>query len=363
MRLAVPVMFKTVGDRCNLDCIYCYSKGYSSTSNMTMDITLYEKFFKDYFEYFSGQGIFIWQGGEPMLAGLDFFENILNLEVKYAKKNTVLDNRLQTNGTLINDRWAIFFKKYNFLVGISIDGPALLNDINRIDKRGNGTFNRALSGLHILQKYKVSFSVLTVVGKHNVNNAEALFDFYINEGIDSVQFIPQMSFKSVDSEMNPTYALTAFEYGKFLQDFYKLWLTKGRDSLHVRFFEDTFAALTGEIPTSCMMQKECPISLVIDPVGGVFPCDFYMSSDWKLGDIRKNSIQEIIESEKLLIFRKRKTQLNDECVKCKYKKLCYGGCPRNRIYSHETISPDIFCQSYKLFFENAEKLQPDLFIS
>ena len=161
--MPISIMFKTVSESCNLACDYCY---YSRTGGALgkvkhLDIGNLRKLMEDYMKSCRGMASFIWQGGEPLLAGLNFFEEVMSLEVEYALPNTNISNSVQTNGTLINDRWAKFFKEYNFLIGVSLDGPKVIHDARRVNGKGIGSFDRVMKGIKLLEKYEVDYNILS----------------------------------------------------------------------------------------------------------------------------------------------------------------------------------------------------------
>jgi len=190
-------MWKTVSEDCNLACDYCYYStcaGKPGSQINRIDETLLRKFIKEYMLKSHGAASFAWQGGEPLLAGLEFFEQVVSLQAELAPPHTMISNALQTNATLLNDKWAAFFRKYQFLIGVSLDGPQEIHDTRRVDAKGQGSFERVMRGISYLQKHQVDFNILTVIHKNNVNKAQELMQFYKEHQFGFIQFIPCMDF-------------------------------------------------------------------------------------------------------------------------------------------------------------------------
>ncbi|MCL5289612.1 MAG: radical SAM protein [Firmicutes bacterium] len=211
------VMFKTVS-ACNLACSYCYypKEMTGRNENKVVPLETLDKFFSGYMQYIDGVAAISWQGGEPLAAGLKFFEEVVGLEKKYARKGTVIFNALQTNGTLIDDQWADFFRRYNFLIGVSLDGPQAIHDQDRMDITGKGSFKRVLRGIETLQGHRVPFNILCVVKKETVLHAREILRYFRECGFSYLQFIPCMNFTSDHSQSPAEYNITPEEYGRFL---------------------------------------------------------------------------------------------------------------------------------------------------
>jgi uncharacterized protein len=255
-------MWKTVSKSCNLTCDYCY---YSSCGGKPgkidkIDSTILEKFIKEYMSLSNGVASFAWQGGEPLLAGLDFFKEVVFLQAKYAPKNTIISNSLQTNATLITDEWARFFKQYNFLIGVSLDGPKEINDARRVTGHGMGSFDRVMHGIEQLRKNQVDFNILTVIHQDNVGRAGELMRFYQYEGFSHVQFIPCMDFRAQETNKPGQYLITPEQYGQFLCEAFDIWYNEGQPSRSIRFFDNL-------------------LSTYFEPGGGIMYSSSNMSKD------------------------------------------------------------------------------------
>ncbi len=356
----MSLMFKTVGESCNLACDYCY---YSRTRGVLktvkhMEISLMKKLMREYMKKTKGIASFIWQGGEPLLAGLDFFKTVVLMEAEYAPPNTYINNSVQTNGTLINEQWAAFFKEYNFFVGVSLDGPAEIHNSRRFYPNGLGSFERVMQGIKLLEKYSVDYNILSVIHRGNVGRLDEMFDFYEKNNFKWIQFLPAMEFYSQDPETPATYEITPEQYGKFLCDAFDRWYSEynetGKIPFSIRFIDNVLSTYLNGNPGFCQINNKCSETLVIEPNGNIYPCDFFMGDQWKLGNISEESLDSMIRSRTYREFMSLKPSLPQKCVSCKWKSKCYGGCPRNRIYSGGIVDVDYFCSAYIRFFEYTE---------
>ncbi|ASA26517.1 anaerobic sulfatase maturase [Paenibacillus donghaensis] len=353
----VSVMWKTVSEDCNLACDYCY---YSTCGGKPgkinrIESSLLDTFMKGYMRQTSGVAAFTWQGGEPLLAGLDFFEEVVSLQAKYAPPHTVISNSLQTNGTLLTDKWAAFLKSYNFLVGVSLDGPQEIHDARRVDALGQGSFNGVLKGIGHLRQHGVDFNILTVIHKGNVNKAAELLDFYKRENFDYVQFIPCMDFRSQETDRPGVYEITPEEYGEF--EAFDIWYNNGSPDMSIRFFDNMMGVYMNAEAELCIHRSVCPDMLVLEQNGDAFPCDFFINEEWKLGNVGVQSLKELLSSPVYREFKSLKPRLPEPCRTCEWKSLCHGGCPRNRAWSDNRMSsdPDYFCASYKKIYAHADE--------
>ncbi len=308
---------------------------------------------------------FAWQGGEPLLAGYDFFEEVIWLQTRYAPPGTHIANSVQTNGTLITEKFAEFFKKHNFLLGVSIDGPRPIHDARRVNFRGEGSFDRIMQRVALLEKHKVDFNVLSVIHKGNVGKASELFEFYRKHHFHYVQFIPCMNFQSQRVDQPGTYEITAQEFGDFLCEAFDYWFNDGNPTISVRFFDSLMNVYLDRGAELCAHAKSCGRTLILEQNGDAFPCDFYIHSDWKLGNVGSDSLKEIMANPLFDRFSSLKTTLPDRCKSCQWLKLCFGGCPRNRNWTPELdfCTPDFFCESYKRIYAYADARMEQLSVT
>lgn len=353
---ALSSMFKTISSDCNLNCSYCYyHKSPDGKRHHDINLTMLENFIPQYMEYVadSHQANLSWQGGEPTLAGLDFFRKVINLEAYYAEPPITINNVLQTNGTLLNEEWGVFLKNYNFLVGVSLDGPELINDTMRKDYAGNGTFRKIMSGINVLRRHEVDMNILCVIGPHNVDKADMLMDFFRSEGFSYLQFMPAMNFQSIEPTKRPTYYISPREYGGFLINLFNEWYENGIPTVSIRTFDNFIQSYMDVENDLCIHSDTCNSGLLVEHNGNIYPCDFYIHPDWKLGNIFHQPLREIIKSPRLTAFIGQKQPLPHECEICEWKRLCKSECFRNRYTSTGGgRGPGYFCESYKYFFSH-----------
>ncbi|MCD8510226.1 MAG: anaerobic sulfatase maturase [Bacillus sp. (in: Bacteria)] len=374
----VSIMWKTVSDACNLACDYCYYKDCEgSMDNLErIEPKLLEKFIKDYMAQTNGGAVFTWQGGEPLLAGLDFFQNVVDLQGKYAPKNTIISNSIQTNGTLIDAHWAQFFRTYRFVVGISIDGPKEMHDKRRKTGSGAGSFQQVMAGVEQLRRHHVPFTVLTVLHEGNITEPDRLMEFYEKNGFMDVQFLPCMEFMSQEPGTPGKYAITPRQYGDFLCRVFDRWYKDGSPTVNIRFFDNILRGYLRLEMESCTQREDCPKVLVLEQNGDAYPCDFYISEEYKLGNVGDDTLEEILHNPVYWEFLQLKGEMAEECKECDYLHLCHGGCPRNRYWASgeagvgsggrfgakvesdaqsTSTGVDYFCQSYRQLFSHAHR--------
>ncbi len=360
----VSVMWKTVSEACNLACDYCY---YSTCGGQPIGIEkiryeLLEKFIKEYMELDQRFASFIWQGGEPLLAGLDFFKNVIKLQKRYASNGTFINNSLQTNATLITDEWALFFKQNNFFIGVSLDGPKEINDIRRVNAQGTGSFECIMRGIDCLRKYNVDFNILSVIHEENVDKAKELMRFYQKENFTHVQLIPCMDFQSQLPDKPGKYVVTPEQYGDFLCEAFDVWYNDGNPVISVRFFDNMLSIYLDRQAELCIHHQICPRVIVLEQNGDAYPCDFYINEKYKVGNVGVDRLHDILNNPVYSKFLDLKPDLPEKCRTCKFIKSCYGGCPRNRAYNgiSNEVNPDYFCESYMQIYaysqERIEKL-------
>lgn len=352
------VMWKTVSEDCNLACDYCYYSTAGGVPNKpvrVMEPALLERFISQYMNRSSGQAVFSWQGGEPLLAGLPYFEQVIMLQARYAPPHTTISNALQTNGTLINESWAAFFKRYNFLVGISLDGPEAIHDAHRMTGSGKGSFDLVMRGVRHLQQAGVEYNILTVIHEDNVTKPEELMAFYREHQFSYVQFIPCMDFVSQKSGLPGRFRITPEQYGEFLCRTFDLWYNGGEPELSIRMFENMLLVFMHRQTELCVHSSSCPKMMVLETNGDAYPCDFFIDEDHRVGNIGQACLESLLASPVYDEFLQMKPEMNEACRKCEYIEFCHGGCPRNRnwLEVHDRSGVDYFCQSYKMFYAHA----------
>lgn len=344
---------------CNMNCTYCYylkKKELYPQNQLTMSDYILEKYISEYIDSQPksfNKIYFIWQGGEPTLLGLGFFEKIIKLQKKYKPFNVEILNSLQTNGTILDENFAKFFKENNFLIGISIDGPEKLHNYYRKYKNGSGSFKKVMKGINLLQKYNVDFNILTAVQNNNSKHPKKIYDFLKSIGTKFIQFIP-----IVDPEKDKTvteYSVKPKQWGIFMTEIFYSWLSDIGE-IFIQQFDDTLGSYLGIPANTCSHSKECGKGLVIEHNGDIYSCDHFVSPKYYLGNIAEKKLSTLAESQTQISFGKNKfSSLPEECIQCKYLAICYGGCPKERFIKKETGNLSWLCEGYLYFHENTEK--------
>jgi uncharacterized protein len=347
------LLIKPASAVCNLDCEYCFyldrdADPYKALPARRMTDETLERLVDTYLFYSYPNSTFAFQGGEPTLAGLPFFEKLVEWQKQYGRDGQSVSNALQTNGMLLDKSWCDLFRSYDWLIGLSLDGPEEINDKYRFNKEGRGTWKRVMQSLELMQKERVEFNVLCVLNQANVEKPKELYRFYRSHGIDNLQFIPLAEF---DREGNPLpYTVTADQYGRFLCEIFELWWPERR-KVRVRFFDNTAEALAGQKPGNCTMHETCDSYVVVEYNGDVYPCDFFVEGSWKLGNVVLDSWSEIARRTRRYSFAAKKTLAHPECQVCEFQSICHGGCPKFRHGPHGRFEElDYFCQAYKMVF-------------
>lgn len=355
----INFLIKPASGRCNLRCKYCFydsiieNREIKSYGMMNED-TL-ESIVKKGLEYADNMCGFTFQGGEPTLVGLEFFENLIKLQNKYNKRNIKIHNAIQTNGIVIDEKWAKFLSDNKFLVGLSLDGYKDAHNLNRIGPNGKETFSTVMAAVELFNKYKVEYNILCVVTSNTARYANKIYDFFKSNNFKYIQFIPCLD--PLEKEHgNEMYSLKPKAMENFLKVTFDRWYYDfmNNDYVSIRYFDNLVSMIMGNRPESCSMVGQCNCNLVIEGDGGVYPCDFYVFDKWNLGNINDREISELRTCKTGIEFVKGSLGVEDECTTCKWGSLCRGGCRREREdYKNNKIGLNYYCTAYKNFFEYA----------
>jgi uncharacterized protein len=364
---AFHVMAKPTGSACNLNCDYCFflkKERLYPGSAFRMSDEVHEAYIRQLLEAHQVPQVTIaWQGGEPTLMGLDFFRRSVELQNKYAKPGTRVENTFQTNGILLDDEWCRFFHENNFLIGLSLDGPKTLHDIYRKDKGGHGTFDRVLAAARLLQKHKVEFNILCTVNSKNSQHPLDVYRFFRDElGAHYIQFIPiverdndtgyQEGNKVTGRSVDPT------EFGRFLIAIFDEWVEKDVGTTFVLNFDGALAGWLDMAGTVCIFGPTCGLGLALEFNGDLYSCDHFVEPNYHLGNILTTPMVDLVASEKQRKFGQDKTDtLPRYCRECEFLRICHGECPKNRFVETPDGEPGLnyLCAGYKAFFEHADK--------
>ncbi|MDC7245136.1 MAG: anaerobic sulfatase maturase [Sphaerochaetaceae bacterium] len=352
------MMAKPIGPLCNLDCEYCYylkkEKLFShcGRSEFRMSDEVLRRYIQQYIASQpenTPEVIFGWQGGEPTLLGVEYFEKVLRLQKKYNQRNIVIRNALQTNGTLITDEMARFFKNNEFLIGVSIDGPEKLHDRYRKDRSGKGSFSSVMAGLEKLKRYDVDFNTLTVVQNDNSNYPVEVYQFLKEIGSRYLQFIPIVEPPLPASKrIAGKRSVDPLMWGKFLVSVFQKWIATDIHGISVQHFDVTLGQYLNMPSALCVHSKYCGKALVIEHDGNIYNCDHFVNPENYAGNIMKDDLADIVSSDKQVAFGMNKYDgLPQECLKCPYLPLCYGGCQKDRLVGGKNW----LCDGYRYYYE------------
>nr|WP_276581066.1 anaerobic sulfatase maturase [Citrobacter cronae] len=368
-RKSCQVMVKPTGSVCNLDCKYCFylekEKLYPDRkTNFKMSDEMLELFIKQHIAAQDvNEVIFAWQGGEPTLMGRAFYQRAIELQQRYAEGRTIV-NTFQTNGVLIDGEWAEFFKKNDFLVGISVDGDAALHDEWRVTRSGKPTHEKVEQAIKCLVRHGVEFNTLTVVNHTNMSHPLQVYRYLKSIGSRYMQFIPLVERRSDDSdtelaapsdkqtEMMP-WSVGSLEFGHFLNAIFDVWIRKDIGKIGIQIFEQTLAAWCGLPPQVCVFAPTCGSAFAMEMNGDVYNCDHFVYPQYKLGNIQDITLRAMNNSEQNRHFGNDKTRtMAQECYSCQWQFACHGGCPKHRflLSASGTQNHNYLCDGYKVFF-------------
>ena len=382
---AFHLLAKPTGPICNLDCEYCFFLSKEMLypgDRFRMADEMLETYISQLFAAQSGPEVNVaWQGGEPTMMGLDFFKRSVEIVEKHRKPRQSVAYTIQTNGVLVDERWAAFFREHDFLVGLSVDGPEELHDAYRVDKRGKGSFERVMAGYEHLRAADVDVNVLCTVHAANQDRPLDVYRFFRDEmGVRFIQFIPiveratetllplaNLGWSTSQRGSRPLYvqsghhvtnrSVGAEAYGHFLTEIFDEWVTRDVGEVFVQMFDVALASWHGEPGALCIFSETCGLALALEHNGDLYSCDHYVEPDYLLGNINETPMIELIASDKQRAFGNAKRDtLPQYCQDCEVRFACHGGCPRNRF----TSTPDgedglnYLCAGYKNFFNHVD---------
>lgn len=370
----VYLMCKPAGAACNLACEYCYylekSKLYEGDGQPrhVMSEAMLETYIRRYIEAQPGADIqFTWHGGEALLRPIEFYERAVELQQKYGRGRNI-ENCIQTNGTLLTDAWCRFFRKHNWLVGISIDGPDEFHDEYRRNRGGDPTFRKVMRGVRLLQTHNVEWNALAVVNDYNADYPEEFYRFFKSIGCRYLQFTPivertrpdGMLASAADAGAMTPHSVTPGQWGNFLCRLYDEWVREDVGKVFVQIFDSTLANWVGQPPGVCTLAPTCGHAAVMEWNGDVYSCDHFVFPAHKLGNLNDRTLIEMMMSDKQIAFgaAKRNT-LPQQCRDCHWLFACNGECPKNRFATTSSGQPGLnyLCEGYRRFFEH---VAPDM---
>ena len=364
------VMLKPAGAHCNLACKYCYylekNNLYQNSHRHLMSDEMLEQFTREYIEAQTmPQVLFTWHGGEPLMRSIDFYKKALALQKKYAHGKQI-DNVIQTNGTLLTDEWCEFFAQNHWLVGISIDGPQEYHDHYRVTPAGKPSWEKVMQGIQLLKKHRVEWNAMAVVNAYNAEHPLEFYHFFRNNGCQYLQFTPIVE-RLTEHEDGRTLAsladdreipladasVTPQQWGNFLCTIFDDWVRHDVGKTFVEIFDCTLANWMGVLPGICAYSKECGHAGVMEHNGDVYSCDHFVFPEYKLGNIRDQSLIDMLYGEKQQAFSRLKhTSLPRQCKECDMEFACHGECPKNRFEKDKYGEPGLnyLCQGYYQYY-------------
>jgi uncharacterized protein len=382
---AFHLLAKPTGAICNLDCEYCFFLSKEMLypgSRFRMADDLLETYLRQLIEaHGRSSGVTVaWQGGEPTMMGLDFFRRSVELAEKHRMPHQRIAYTIQTNGTLIDDEWAAFFKENGFLVGVSIDGPKEIHDAYRVDKGRKGSFDRVMAGLAHLRGAEVEWNALTTIHAANQKHGREVYRFLRDEcGARFMQFIPIVERATPETlpianegwgegvKGRPLYtqegtllterSIAPEGYGRFLIDVFEEWVRRDVGEVFVQMFDVALANWHGEPPSLCVHTETCGLALALEHTGDLYSCDHFVEPAFKLGNIKDKHMIELIASPQQKKFGlDKRDRLPRFCRECDVRFACHGGCPKDRFTADPYGEPGLnyLCPSFKAFFHHVD---------
>lgn len=356
----LSILIKPASGNCNMRCRYCFyadeQEHREVFSHGIMSKDTMHRIIDRVLEYGDRNCTLAFQGGEPTLVGLGFYEDMAEYVASRENPRRIrFQYAIQTNGYNIDEKWARFWAEHHYLVGVSLDGPKELHDRYRKDAAGSGTFNRIMGALRILEKYHVEYNILTVVTAATARSGQRVYNFFKKNHIHYQQYIECLD-PLEEIPGGQEYSLTPEKYEEFLKSMFDAWYLDARSGkpTYNRYFQNLMLILNGQPPESCNMRGVCGRQWVIEADGSVYPCDFYALDEWCLGNIREDDFEKMDQRREELGFVRWSERVHEDCKECQWFGLCRGGCRRNREpVTQDSTGKNYFCSAYKGFFAYA----------
>lgn len=351
----VSVLIKPASSACNMKCAYCFYEDVANSREKEFQGFLgeeqLEQVIAEAMKLAERSCSFLFQGGEPTLAGLSFFESVIRLQKKHQRDGVLIYNAIQTNGYRLTEDMIRFFVREQFLIGVSLDGPEQVHDLCRKGGSGGGTFREVMETVALLKRFRADYNVLCVVTEESAKMARELYRFYREQGIEWIQFIPCLPPLDGICE-GGGYSPSPKAYGHFLTEIFDCWFKdlKRGEFVSIRHLDNWMAILLGGQPACCGMLGRCSIQFVVEGDGGVYPCDFYVLDEWRMGTVGEQSFESMCEGTTARKFLAESAKLPEDCRSCRYYALCRNGCRRER-----DAGKNIYCEAYRMFFSGRER--------
>lgn len=357
MNKPFSLLIKPASADCNLRCRYCFYLDHldlkKNSPHPKMNLKTLNNMVYSFMATKQKSYAFGWQGGEPALMGLNFFKKVVELQMKYGSRGTIVSNGLQTNATIIDDKFSKFFSEYNFLIGVSLDGPAYVHDKYRRTMGGQKSHHRVIRGIESLKQHNVEFNILSLVNSSNVAKAEEVYDYYLENGFNYLQFIPCVEFDE-NNKLLP-FSITGEQWGDFLCAIFDKWIKKDIRNVSIRYFDSLLHYFIDGIRNVCQMGGDCRQYFVVEHNGDVFPCDFFVRDELKLGNINEDSWEKMQNSEVYEKFGIQKADWNSTCDECEVCNICMGDCLKHRIHGDisDSRNRSHLCRGIKKFLNHS----------
>ena len=363
---AFNIMIKPVGSLCNLKCSYCYYLDKAEIyggREPRMSEQMLEHFVKEYIQANDVRDVFFnWHGGEPLLAGIDFYRKAVSFQQKYSEGKKI-HNTLQTNATLITPEWARFFRDNGFLIGVSLDGPKEVHDRYRGGKGGASVFDRVIRGIMELYRAGVQYNVMATVNKQSEGRALEIYQFLKSAGTRFIQFMPVVEhvkdglIVSPDTEGSrlAPWSVSAEGFGRFLCDIFDHWVRNDVGKVFVNQFDAALACWCGVQPGLCAMAETCGGNSVIEHNGDLYPCDHFVYEDYRIGNVLETDLRTLMNSSRQVRFGiSKRNGLPQKCLRCRWFFACHGECPKHRFNKTDKGETGLnaLCEGYEIFFSH-----------
>jgi len=354
------IFVKPVGAVCNLRCTYCYylkkSSLYPGDEHPVMSYELLEKYVEQHISATTDELVFFsWHGGEPLLAGLDFYRKAVHFQRKHLAAGKTVLNGIQTNGILLNDDWCRFLSDEGFVTGLSIDGPGNLHNLNRRTKQKQPSLEKVIKGHQLLQKNGINPEILCVVNAHNVKYPLVVYDFFRELGAQYITFLPFVERLKSSPASVTTDSVPSMAFGKFLSDVFDEWVEKDIGRIKIQIVEEAARKAFNQEHTLCIFKEKCGGVPVVEHNGDFYSCDHYVDVEHRLGNLNNQPLTYFLDSSAQKSFGEAKfLTLPRYCIECEVRDMCNGECPKNRFISSPGGEPGLnyLCEGYKCFFNH-----------
>ena len=354
----LSILLKPASSGCNLRCAYCFYADEASIRTVPnyglMPREVGHALIEKAVGAAEGSITFLFQGGEPTLAGLDFYRDFVSHVKETAPGGPAVQYAIQTNGTLLDGDWRRFFQENHFLVGLSLDGNRACHDRFRRDGTGKGTYDRVIKAARLLEETGVEYNVLTVVTGHLAKHIQSVFSTLCKGGFRFQQYIPCLD-PLEETRGGQGYSLSPEQYESFLKTLFDLWYRELKQGRYwsIRYFDNLVWMLDGHAPEQCSMLGHCGLQYLVEADGSVYPCDFYGLDQYRLGNILSNSWAELDRGREELGFVETSLRVPEECKNCQWYPLCRNGCRRDRRVEEDRLGRNYYCRAYAGFFAYA----------